>query len=380
MNSNAYDNRTGAVPIASVSDEQLLAMRPLKPRKKATFESPTPSNYCHICSRTPNRGIRLAICAGLREGHCRKVVCEKCFTDYSLGCTFMEAADCAVNWKCVHCQGICPERAQCRTYQNVNRKLRLQRLRQSADAERPEKMRQPAPSQHNKKQRNADVSVHIPLLSQVGQEYVTPNMERQVPRRAEQFGKASEERSPNSISARGSFVRESIGNRHPGMLSHHSRHTALSSGHVQEKMTSAPGRVYCIGPSRFHPLPYLGETASTYVKTNVLCHICKTSPEDDATSFRNCSGTQNPDCRNTFCNLCSDCKEVQQSRESSEAIGERWNCCHCTGTCPLNSACHTKEGSCSEPEQFPLPSPQTRTKRDKTSLKSRLLAAVAEIP
>lgn len=117
--------------VAVVSDEQLLAMKPLKPRKRATFEAPTPSNYCHICSRTPNRGIKLAVCAALREGLCRKVVCERCFGEYALGCSFEDAASKAVEWKCVHCQGICPERAQCRTYQNVNRKLRLQRLRQS---------------------------------------------------------------------------------------------------------------------------------------------------------------------------------------------------------------------------------------------------------
>lgn len=120
-----------ALGAAVVTDEQLLAMKPLKPRKRATFEAATPSNYCHICSRTPNRGIRLAVCASLREGLCRKVVCERCFSEYALGCSFEDAANKAVDWKCVHCQGICPERAQCRTYQNVNRKLRLQRLRQS---------------------------------------------------------------------------------------------------------------------------------------------------------------------------------------------------------------------------------------------------------
>jgi hypothetical protein len=114
----------------SVSDEELLAMKPLKPRKKATFDAPTPSNFCHICSRTPSRGIRLAVCSGLQLGQCRKVVCERCFTDYSLGCTFDDAKATFKDWKCAHCSGICPERAQCRTYQNVNRKLRLQRLRQ----------------------------------------------------------------------------------------------------------------------------------------------------------------------------------------------------------------------------------------------------------
>lgn len=115
-----------------ISESQLLLTRPKKVRRPARFDSATPSRFCHVCSRTPKR-VRLAVCSKIREGLCRKVVCEMCFEQYEFG-NFDDAYDMQnSSWLCSHCTDCCPSRAQCATYQRINDKLRVKRLK----AERP---------------------------------------------------------------------------------------------------------------------------------------------------------------------------------------------------------------------------------------------------
>lgn len=125
----------GRIPKRSASGEYevteaeaaLLLMKPKKCRKKAKFDSPVASRFCHICSRTP-KNVRLAVCKKICDGVCRKVICEKCFVDYQYG-NFEEAIT-FKEWLCPHCSGICPKRAQCGTYSRINDKLRVTRLKQ----------------------------------------------------------------------------------------------------------------------------------------------------------------------------------------------------------------------------------------------------------
>jgi hypothetical protein len=111
-----------------LTDEQLLKLLPKKVRKKAKFDSPVASRFCHVCSRTP-KNVRLAVCANIRDGVCRKVVCERCFDEYAYG-VFDDAYVYGSDWTCPHCQGKCPARAQCRTYGRINDRLRVTRLKQ----------------------------------------------------------------------------------------------------------------------------------------------------------------------------------------------------------------------------------------------------------
>lgn len=117
-----------------VADKELLLLKPKKTRKKAKFESPVASRFCHVCSRTP-KNVRLAVCMKITDGVCRKVICEKCFDEYKYG--DFEHAYTVKDWLCPHCSGICPERAQCRTYSRINDKLRVTRLKQPKQPRKP---------------------------------------------------------------------------------------------------------------------------------------------------------------------------------------------------------------------------------------------------
>lgn len=118
----------GSTGSCQVSDEELLRRRPKKKRRAAKFDKPVPSRFCHVCSRTP-KNVRLAVCTRIQQGTCRKVICEKCFAKYGYG-RFESALRMDSQWLCPHCQGCCPDRAQCRTYQRINDRLRVSRLRQ----------------------------------------------------------------------------------------------------------------------------------------------------------------------------------------------------------------------------------------------------------
>lgn len=124
---DSTNSDTPPVFVEALTDAAILAMKPKKNRKKAKFDKPSPSRFCHICSRTP-KNVRLAVCKRINDGICRKVVCEKCFQDYGFG--HFEQAYNTSNWLCAHCSGLCPERAQCQTYGRINDKLRATRLKQ----------------------------------------------------------------------------------------------------------------------------------------------------------------------------------------------------------------------------------------------------------
>ena len=112
-----------------ISDAQLLRLRPKKKRRAARFDKPVPSRFCHVCSRTP-KNVRLAVCSNIRRGICRKVVCEKCFDLYKYA-DFDSVLNMETEWICPHCSECCPAKAQCGTYQKINDRLRVNRLKQS---------------------------------------------------------------------------------------------------------------------------------------------------------------------------------------------------------------------------------------------------------
>lgn len=118
-----------------ITDDELLRLKPKKKRRAAKFDKPIPSRFCHICSRTP-KSVRLAVCSKIKFGTCRKVICEKCFVKYGYG-DFEDALKTnETGWLCPHCNDTCPARAQCRTYQRINDRLRVTRLKQECPRRR----------------------------------------------------------------------------------------------------------------------------------------------------------------------------------------------------------------------------------------------------
>lgn len=109
----------------------VAAVPPARKRKQATFTSPVPSRFCHLCSRTAP-AVRHVVCGALASSAtCRKVVCDRCFSvagpTWLGGHTFDTAVAAGNSWRCSHCVGNCPARAQCRNYTRTNERLRLAR-------------------------------------------------------------------------------------------------------------------------------------------------------------------------------------------------------------------------------------------------------------
>lgn len=117
-----------AVVLGGLTEADFLSAPKLK-RKKAKFASPKPSRFCHLCSRTP-KTVRQVVCANIHEEAytCRKVVCEKCFTDNEWDWEAASTGPAAATWICTHCRDACPARSQCRTYRRTNERLRVKRL------------------------------------------------------------------------------------------------------------------------------------------------------------------------------------------------------------------------------------------------------------
>lgn len=113
----------------AITDDELLCLKPKKKRRAAKFDKAKPSGFCHICSRTP-KNVRIVPCANITQGTCRKVTCVKCVDEFNLGHVETDVGDPGTSRPCTHCSKTCPERAQCRTYQRTNDKLRLRRLKQ----------------------------------------------------------------------------------------------------------------------------------------------------------------------------------------------------------------------------------------------------------
>lgn len=94
-----------------------------RPYKKY-YSNPTPSSHCHVCART-SKAVKIAVCARIAEGLCRKVTCYKCFMRFGWD---WEDAMRGGDWVCVHCRGVCPEgRSQCYIYSRVNSKRERRR-------------------------------------------------------------------------------------------------------------------------------------------------------------------------------------------------------------------------------------------------------------
>jgi hypothetical protein len=49
-------------------------------RKRAIFKNAAPSKFCHICYCRLT-ATRRAVCANIRRGTCRKVICDRCLVD-----------------------------------------------------------------------------------------------------------------------------------------------------------------------------------------------------------------------------------------------------------------------------------------------------------
>lgn len=121
-----------------ISDEELLRLNPKKPRRTPRFSNASSSQFCHICSRKKEI-VRLAPCSKIKDGLCRKVVCDECFQTHGYG-KFEDALDVIVSdWLCTHCRGVCPPEAQCFTYQRINDRLRVSRLKHKCPPRRSSK-------------------------------------------------------------------------------------------------------------------------------------------------------------------------------------------------------------------------------------------------
>jgi len=122
------DVAAAAATLGGLTEADFLSAPKLK-RKKAKFASPKPSRFCHLCSRTP-KTVRQVVCANIHEEAytCRKVVCEKCFTDNGWDWEAASTGPVAAAWVCTHCRDTCPARSQCRTYRRTNERLRVKRL------------------------------------------------------------------------------------------------------------------------------------------------------------------------------------------------------------------------------------------------------------
>eukprot|EP00178_Gracilaria_changii_P023747 TRINITY_DN71796_c0_g1_i1.p1 TRINITY_DN71796_c0_g1~~TRINITY_DN71796_c0_g1_i1.p1 ORF type:complete len:328 (-),score=45.35 TRINITY_DN71796_c0_g1_i1:140-1048(-) len=87
-------------------------------RKPKTYSKPVASRFCHICSRMPRKGQGSATCRRMREGYCRKIVCEQCIREQ--GWDYDTIAQNPNDWLCPHCAEICPPRSQCHIYNRIN--------------------------------------------------------------------------------------------------------------------------------------------------------------------------------------------------------------------------------------------------------------------
>lgn len=91
-------------------------------RKPKTYSKPIASRFCHICSRMPRRGQGSAICKRIKDGLCRKIVCEQCIREQ--GWNYEDIKKNIEEWSCPHCLEICPSRSQCHIYNRINARRR----------------------------------------------------------------------------------------------------------------------------------------------------------------------------------------------------------------------------------------------------------------
>mmetsp|Transcript_4685 Transcript_4685/g.8181 ORF Transcript_4685/g.8181 Transcript_4685/m.8181 type:complete len:173 (-) Transcript_4685:90-608(-) len=74
------------------------------------------SKYCHCCGRSGSH-IEFKVCGNFSHGVCRKSVCTRCIEDeLKLNSSELES------FQCSHCEGNCPVRARCHSYNVSNKK------------------------------------------------------------------------------------------------------------------------------------------------------------------------------------------------------------------------------------------------------------------
>jgi hypothetical protein len=114
-----FDNYSVEQMAPSSSPQLPLTGRTIGRAFKKYYANATPSAHCHCCART-SRSALFMVCSRLREGLCRKVICNKCFLKN--GWNWQEATQ-DKNWTCTHCRDSCPKGgSQCFIYSRVNQR------------------------------------------------------------------------------------------------------------------------------------------------------------------------------------------------------------------------------------------------------------------
>lgn len=114
-----FDAMAGVEGRRAEREEGVVRPRRAPRARKKRYHDATPSTHCHVCCR-PSSAVPMAVCANIREGMCRKVVCNRCMAEYGWDWDNAVAAD--TRWVCPHCADSCANvpRAQCHTYQRTN--------------------------------------------------------------------------------------------------------------------------------------------------------------------------------------------------------------------------------------------------------------------
>lgn len=122
--------------------------------RKKRYHDAVPSTHCHVCCR-PSTTVPMAVCSNIKEGTCRKVVCNRCILDN--GWNWDEAISESSSWICPHCADSCTQvpRAQCWVYMRTNSRRRMNGLRNK-------KMRTTAPEQTSGVGSGAALSQSVP--------------------------------------------------------------------------------------------------------------------------------------------------------------------------------------------------------------------------
>jgi len=130
-----------ASPLASEEGSCARALnKPSKSKKRRRGAVKTaPSRFCHVCFRKtrPTTETELFACSSYTNATraCRKVECDRCIlkqaqmTDAPAHeqATLLERARKGERL-CLHCQGQCPPKAQCKFYSRTNEKKKQRRL------------------------------------------------------------------------------------------------------------------------------------------------------------------------------------------------------------------------------------------------------------
>ena len=87
-------------------------------QRKKRYHQPVPSTHCHVCCR-PNSNVEMKVCANIRDGTCRKVVCSRCI---EMNGWCWDTIRTLNTWTCPHCKDNCANlsRAQCWVYKRTN--------------------------------------------------------------------------------------------------------------------------------------------------------------------------------------------------------------------------------------------------------------------